>query len=122
MLIHGKKGEKMKTALFAFNGEPLCFVHMMLNAIDLNERGHEVRVIIEGSAIPLLVKLNQEDNKFHKLYMRFRPLIDCVCRSCALKQGVAKEISKQDIQFGDDMNGHPAIGSYIDEGYRIITF
>jgi hypothetical protein len=31
-----------KMALFAFNGDLLFFVHVLLNAIDLNENGHDV--------------------------------------------------------------------------------
>jgi hypothetical protein len=39
-----------KIALVAFNGEPMCFVHVLLNALDMHERGYDVKVIIEGSA------------------------------------------------------------------------
>ena len=35
-----------KTALFAFNGEPMCFMHVLLNAWDLHERGETVRVVV----------------------------------------------------------------------------
>jgi hypothetical protein len=28
-----------KVALFAFKGEPLCFVHVLLNALDMKEKG-----------------------------------------------------------------------------------
>jgi len=31
-----------KVALFAFNGESLCFVHVLLNALDLKDKGYEV--------------------------------------------------------------------------------
>ena len=28
----------MKAALFAFNGEPMCFVHVLLNAFDMKDK------------------------------------------------------------------------------------
>lgn len=28
----------------------MCFVHVLLNALDMQERGYEVKVILEGSA------------------------------------------------------------------------
>ena len=31
-----------KVVLFAFNGELMCFIHVLLNALDMNERGHEL--------------------------------------------------------------------------------
>jgi hypothetical protein len=39
-----------KIALFAFNRESFCFVNVLLNALDMNEKGYDVKVIIEGSA------------------------------------------------------------------------
>jgi len=39
-----------KVALFAFNGELMCFIHVLLNALDMNERGHQVKIVIEGAA------------------------------------------------------------------------
>jgi len=31
-----------KVALVAFNGEPMCFVHVLLNALDMEEKGYEM--------------------------------------------------------------------------------
>ena len=39
-----------KTAIFAFKGNPICFVHVLLNAIDLQEKKDEVKIILEGEA------------------------------------------------------------------------
>jgi hypothetical protein len=36
--------------LVAFRGEPMCFVHVLLNALDMKERGYDVKVVIEGTA------------------------------------------------------------------------
>ncbi len=37
-----------KFALFVFNGDPMCFVHVLLNAFDMKEKGHESAIVIEG--------------------------------------------------------------------------
>ena len=39
-----------KVALFAFKGEPMCFIHVLLNALDMSKRGYEVKIVIEGAA------------------------------------------------------------------------
>ena len=39
-----------KVALVVFNGEFMCFVHVLLNALDMKERGYDVKIVIEGAA------------------------------------------------------------------------
>ena len=43
-----------KVALFVFNGDPMCFIHVLLNALDLKEKGAEPRIVVEGSATKLI--------------------------------------------------------------------
>jgi len=57
-----------KFALFAFNGDPMCFIHVILNALDLNQRGHEVKVIVEGSATKLADQFQNKQNPFFDQY------------------------------------------------------
>ena len=40
-----------KVVLVAFNGETMCFAHVLLNAMDMYKNGMDVKVVIEG-AIP----------------------------------------------------------------------
>ena len=58
--------------LFAFNGDPICFVHVMLNAFDLQERGFGVKVVLEGSAVTVVRELNRPDAPFAGLWKKFR--------------------------------------------------
>lgn len=36
-----------KVALFAFNGEPMCFVHVLLNALDMKKKGIDVKCTVQ---------------------------------------------------------------------------
>jgi hypothetical protein len=110
--------------LFAFNGDPVCFVHVMLNAFDLRERGFGVKVVLEGSAVTVVRELNRPDAPFAGLWKKFRDsgLIDVVCRACSAKLGVTEDVEAQGLPLGGDMNGHPAMSGYIEEGYSLITF
>ncbi len=114
----------MKKALFAFNGDPMCFVHVLLNTLDMHKLGWDVKLIIEGSATALIKNLDTEDSPSGKMYREIKEkgLISCVCRACANKMGVLEEVKKQDLPYGDDMKGHPSFSSYINEGYEIMTF
>ena len=46
-----------KIAIFAFKGDPMCFVHVLLNAKDMHEKGFNVKIVIEGEAVTLPKKL-----------------------------------------------------------------
>jgi hypothetical protein len=72
-----------KMALFAFNGESMCFVHVLLNALDLHAKGHEVKVIIEGTACRLIPDLTKEGSHLFGLAEKARSLnlIEGACKA-----------------------------------------
>jgi len=113
-----------KVALLAFRGESMCFVHVLLNALDMREKGFDVAVILEGAATKAAAELADEAAEFHDLYVQVRQsgLIDCVCRACSFKMGVLDNLEKQGLPWGTDMKGHPSLARYLEEGYEIITF
>jgi hypothetical protein len=110
-----------KIALFAFNGDPMCFIHVLLNTIDMKEKGCEVRLVVEGALIP---ELAQEDNFLHGLYKKAKALgvIDGACKACSNKLGVMSAVQEQGIRLLDDMHGHPSMARYQEEGFEVITF
>ncbi|MDF1513418.1 MAG: DsrE family protein [Anaerolineae bacterium] len=113
-----------KVVLFAFNSDPMCFVHVLLNALDMEERGYDVKVVIEGSATKTVNMLNTPTAQFHKLYLKVKEkgLIDCVCKACAAKMEALAGIEAQELPLCAEMVGHPSMAKYIDQGYTIITF
>ena len=113
-----------KAALFAFNGDAMCFIHVLLNAMDMHHRGYEVLTVIEGSATALLPQLAKPENPLHQLWEKSKSegLIHGVCRACSTKMGTLKEAEAQGLTILDDMSGHPGMGSLRDRGYEIITF
>ncbi len=113
-----------KYALFAFNGDPMCFIHVILNVLDLNVKGHEVKVIVEGSACKLAEEFENERNPFYNLYLKLKEsgLIDCFCKVCSNKMGSLKIVEELGFPTCSEMMGHPSMGKYIEQGYSIITF
>ena len=113
-----------KVALFAFNGEPMCFIHVLLNALDMNDKGYEVKIIIEGSATKLVPELTKEDNPMHRLYEKAKglDLIDGACKACSNKMGTLEAAKAQGLRLLDEMTGHPSMARYREEGFEIITF
>lgn len=113
-----------KIALFAFNGELMCFIHVLLNALDMSERGYEVKVIIEGAATKLVPELAKEDNPMHRLYEKAKglDLIDGACKACSNKMGTLEAMKAQGFRLLDEMSGHPSIARYRQEGFEVMTF
>jgi len=113
-----------RVVLVAFNGDPMCFVHVLLNAADMKKREYDVKVVIEGTATKLVNELNDEGKPFGKLYLEVRDaaLIDCVCEACAAKMGALDGVKAQGLPLGNDMSGHPSLARYIDQGYEVVTF
>jgi hypothetical protein len=112
-----------KTAIFAFRGNPICFVHVLLNAIDLHEKAGDVKIILEGEATKLIIELCKPQHPLHALYEKVKKLglIDAICRACAQKMGALEVAAAEGFRIADDMAGHAGMAPYIEQGYEIIT-
>ena len=113
-----------RIALFAFNGEFMCFIHVLLNALDMHEKGHDVKIVIEGSATKLIPELAEEGNPMLRMYEKAKglDLIDGVCKACSNKMGTLEAAQAQGLRLLDEMSGHPSMGRYMEEGYEVIAF
>jgi len=110
--------------MFVFNGDPMCFIHVLLNALDMNEKGQEARIIIEGAAVKLIPELEKEGNPLNGLWKKVleEDLLEGVCRACAAKLGTLADAEAQNLPVLDDMLGHPGMAGYQAQGYEVISF
>lgn len=113
-----------KIALFVFNGDPMCFIHVLLNALDMKDKGYDGKIVIEGAATKLIPELAKEKNPLHKLWEKAKSagLIEGVCKACSNKMGSLKAAQDQGLALLDEMTGHPSMAGYHDAGFEIITF
>lgn len=114
----------MKFALFVFNGDPLCFIHVLLNALDMHAQGATVTIIIEGAAVKLIPELIRPDHPLAALWQRClaAKLVAGVCLACATKMGTRQSAEEQGFTMLADVSGHPGILAFRQRGYEIITF
>ncbi len=113
-----------KTVLFAFRGDPLCFIHVLLNALDLKDRGREGLIVLEGESVKLVGPMSESGHFLNGLYQKAKAagLIYGACRACATKLETLGPIEKEGIALVGDMANHPSMGAFIDKGYTVITF
>ena len=113
-----------KVAMFVFNGDSMCFIHVLLNALDMKKRGYEVKIIVEGAATRLLPELAKKENPLCGLWEKARGegLVEGACLACSKKSGTLEAAKEQGLKLLEDMTGHPGMAGYRDDGYEIITF
>jgi hypothetical protein len=113
-----------KFALFVFNGDPMCFIHVLLNALDMKANGAEVGIVVEGAATGLLPELEEGAHPLNKLWDQAKTahLIAGVCQACAHKMGTLENAKSQGLAILNDMAGHPGMADFITDGYQIVTF
>lgn len=109
-----------KIAFFAFRGNEMCFVHLLLNALDLDGKGIQTKIIMEGEAVALLKPLEESGNPLYKK-VKEKGLFDCICKACSAKLGFLEFNETTGIPVKGDLQGHPSMEQYIAEGYEIIT-
>jgi hypothetical protein len=113
-----------KTALFVFNGDPMCFIHVLLNALDMHAKGEEAQIVVEGAATRLLPDLEQKGHALHALWEKVKSagLVAGACRACCAKMQTIESAKTQNLALLDDMSGHPGISGYREQGFEIVTF
>jgi len=113
-----------KVVLFAFNGDFMCFIHVLLNALDMKQKGYEVKIVIEGSATKLVPEISAKGNPMYDLYRKVREidLIDGACRACSGKMGTLDAVEAEGIALLDEVNGHPGMAGYMERGFEVVTF
>ena len=120
----GEECQMKKIALFAFNGESMCFVHVLLNALDMRSKGYEVRVVIEGAATKLIPELAASGSALSQLYQKAKEkgLFEGACKACSTKMGILDAAKGEGLPLLDEMSGHPSIARYLEAGYGVLIF
>ncbi|WP_028841273.1 hypothetical protein [Thermodesulfobacterium hveragerdense] len=112
-----------KISFFAFKEEPMCFIHVLLNALDIAEKGIEVKVVLEGASTKLIPELFSEKSMLYNLFQKCleKNLIAGVCKACAQKMGTLEIAKEKGLEILEDMYGHAGMANFIKKGYTIIT-
>ncbi|MEF8824318.1 MAG: cytoplasmic protein [Desulfohalobiaceae bacterium] len=113
-----------KIALFVYNGEPMCFVHVLLNCLDMADKGDSPEIVVEGASVKLLPDLALQDHHLNGLWekVKARGLVGGVCRACSTQMGTLEEARSQGLTILEDMYGHPGMAGFRERGYEIVTF
>lgn len=97
---------------------------MLLNALDMAEQGMEGKIILEGESVTLVPLMADPGHFLHPLYMKAKEagLIIGACRACSNKLHMLAAVEQEGIPLLEGLAGHPAMSTYIEQGYTILTF
>ncbi len=109
-----------KVLLYAMTGEKSCFMHVLLNAVQLHEGGAQVRVVFEGASVKLVKGLEDTQNPVY-LKAKQAGLLTGICLACSTTMGVYEDNLASGLPMLSDMSGHAGIKSYLDEGYEVVS-
>ena len=111
----------MKKLLFViWTDNKGIFTHIMMNVLDLNEKGHKVGVVFESEGCKLVLHYDENKNdKFEKL--KELNLIASVCKACAKGMGAFESAEKQNLPIHDDMWGHTPLEKWIAKDYELVS-
>ncbi|HOQ62683.1 MAG TPA: hypothetical protein PKZ39_01795 [Clostridia bacterium] len=109
-----------KVLLYAMTGEKSCFMHVLLNAVQLHEGGAQVRVVFEGASVKLVKGLEDTQNPVY-LKAKQAGLLAGICLACSKTMGVYEDNLASGLPMLSDMSGHAGIKPYLDEGYEVVS-
>ncbi len=104
---------------YAMDGEKMCFLHILLNAIDLAEAGNEVKIVFEAQACKLPPIFAEEKNK-HYLKADELGLFAGACKACSAVMNTL-EANQKLMPILDDMSGHAGMKPFVEQGYTVIS-
>ena len=109
-----------KVLYYGMTGEKSCFMHVLLNALDLHEAGHEVKVVFEGASVRLPAQFAADGNPVY-LKAKEAGLLAGICLACAKTLGVYEASEGLGLPFLSDMKGHAGMKPFMEAGYGVIS-
>ena len=110
-----------KVLIYTMEGQKMCFLHGLMNALDLAESGAEVKIVLEGQSVKLPKELTEEKNPMYQKALD-KGLVAGVCKGCSKVLGVMEENEKLGLPLLDDMFGQAGTKPYIEDGYQVLIF
>jgi len=113
----------MKYMFLATDDNKMQLYHLLLNATNFHEKGHETKVVLECASPKLLIGIVDGSIKlpiFDKA-MELR-LIDHACKACTSTFSATEAAEKLGVQLRGELNGHSDLLRFVEAGYSILTF
>ena len=113
----------MKYMFLATDENKMQLYHLLLNAINFHEKGHEVAVVLECASPKLLIGIVDGSVKLPVFDVAMKMgLIDHACKACTAAFSATEAAEKLGVPIKGELKGHSDLLKFAGDGYSIITF
>ena len=113
----------MKYMFLATDDNKMQLYHLLLNAINFNENGHEAAVVLECASPKLLIGIVDGSIKLPVFDIAMQKgLIDHACKACTAAFSATEAAEKLGVQVKGELKGHSDLLKFAANGFSIITF
>ncbi len=109
-----------KYLFYGMTGSKMCFMHILLNALDLANDKCETKIIFEGESVKLVSVFEEEKNPIY-LKAKEQNLIAGICFACSKALGVLEKNKEYGLPLLDDMSNHAGMKNFTKQGYHVIS-
>ena len=97
--------------------------HLLLNAVNFHENGHEVTTVLECASSRLLIGIADGSIKL-PLFGKAMELgiIDHACKACIAAFSATEAAQKLGVPIKGELSGHSDMLKFIGNGYSLFTF
>ncbi len=97
--------------------------HLLLNAVNFHEKGHEVTTVLECASPKLLIGIADGSVKL-PLFGKAMELgiIDHACKACTAAFSATEAAEKLGVPIKGELSGHSDMLKFVEDGYSIFTF
>ena len=113
----------MKYLFLATDENKMQLYHLLLNAINFHEHGHEVAAVLECASPKLLIGIVDGSIKL-PVFDKAMDLgiIDHACKACSAAFSATEAAQKLGVLLRGELSGHSDLLKFAQNGYTILTF
>ena len=113
----------MKYLFLATDDNKMHLYHLLLNANNFHEKGHEVMVVLECASPKLLIGIADGSIKLPVFDKAMKNgIIDHACKACTSAFDATEAVKKLSVPLKGALNGHSDLLPFAEQGYSIISF
>ena len=113
----------MKYVFLATDDNKMQLYHLLLNAVNFHDKGHEVTTVLECASPKLLIGIADDSIKL-PLFGKAMELgiIDHACKACTAVFSATEAAEKLGVSIKGELSGHSDLLKFVEDGYSIFTF
>jgi len=113
----------MKYLFLATDENKMQLYHLLLNAINFHDKGHEVATILEYASPKLLIGIADGTIKLPVFDKAMElGIIDHACKACSAAFSATEAAQKLGVALRGELSGHSDLLKFADAGFSILTF